>query len=111
MSADMPACAGQWETFEMADTGDRAAVRDALAMCHSCPVLATCLETTLRYEKAKGSGAIHFIAGGLTPDARANLLGLRLRHHDRHPKKAAGILPVQMPDKALSCTNEMAKGN
>ena len=81
------ACTDEWETFEAADTGDRTAIRAALAMCHACPIIGICLETTLRYEKAKGAGAIWFVAGGLTPDARANLLGLRLRHHDRHHKK------------------------
>ena len=43
---------------------------------------------TLRYEKAKGAGAIWFVAGGLTPSARADLLGVHLRRHDRHHKKA-----------------------
>ena len=83
------ACADEWETFEAAGTGDRHAIWEALAMCRACPIIGTCLETTLRYEKAKGSGAIWFIAGGLTPSARAALLGLHLRRHDRHHKKKA----------------------
>jgi len=83
------ACADEWETFEAADTGDRAAVRDALNLCHACPIIGICLETTLRYEAEKGVGAIHFIQGGLTPAERAALLGLHLRRHDRHHKKKA----------------------
>ena len=83
------ACADEWEIFEAAEGSDRLAIRAALAMCHSCPIIGTCLETTLRYEKTKGSGAIHFIQGGLTPAARAALLGLHLRRHDRHHKKQA----------------------
>jgi len=83
------ACADEWETFEAADTGDRDAIRDALLLCRACPIIGACLETTLRYEKAKGAGAIWFVAGGLTPSARADLLGVHLRRHDRHHKKKA----------------------
>jgi len=83
------ACADEWETFEAADGSDRLAIRAALAMCHSCPIIGICLETTLRYEAEHGVGAIHFIQGGLTPAARAALLGLRLRGADRHHKKKA----------------------
>ncbi|HEY8662332.1 MAG TPA: WhiB family transcriptional regulator [Propionibacteriaceae bacterium] len=82
------ACTDEWETFEAADGSDRLAIRAALAMCHSCPIIGICLETTLRYEHEKGVGAIHFIQGGLEPAARAALLGLRLRGADRHRKKA-----------------------
>jgi len=82
------ACADEWETFEAADTGDRAAIREAINLCRVCPIIGLCLETTLRHEKAKGGGAIHFVAGGLTPGARAKLLGVHLRRHDRHQKKA-----------------------
>jgi len=84
-----PACAGKFDLFERADQGDRQAQAEALTLCRErCPVLAACLEVTLRFEKAQNTGAIFFIAGGMTPTARAALLGLHLRRHDRHPKKA-----------------------
>ena len=83
-----PACAGQYDLYELADTGDRQAQREALALCHGCPVIADCLEKTLRYEAGHGVDRIQRICGGLTPEARAKLRGLRLRRHDRHPKKA-----------------------
>jgi len=84
-----PACADKFALFERADTGDRQAQHEALTLCREqCPVLTECLEATLRFEKAQNTGAIFFIAGGMTPTARAALLGLHLRRHDRHPKKA-----------------------
>jgi len=70
------ACAGLYDLYELADTGDRQAQRDCLALCHSCPVIAECLEATLRYE-AKPGAAVTLICGGLTAAERAKLLGKR----------------------------------
>ena len=79
-------CADEWETFEAADTGDRGAVRDALAMCHSCQIQAACLEATLAFERGHGGDWVNFIAGGMLPEARAELLGKRVRYTHKAKK-------------------------
>jgi len=106
------ACAGSYDLFEAADQGNRWAAAEALRLCREvCPIVGICLETTLTYERRHSSDSIQLIAGGLTPSARAALLGLHLpnKTHARKKATAAEILPVQMPDKGLLCTNESAK--
>jgi len=77
------ACAGRSHLYEFADQGERWAVREALRLCHSCPIIALCLESTLAYEAdpRHGGDSIHLIAGGMLPAQRAALLGKRYRNH------------------------------
>ncbi|MFD3955868.1 MULTISPECIES: WhiB family transcriptional regulator [Streptomyces] len=51
---------------------DRAAVRNAIKLCASCPVLTPCREAALAAEHGTSKASRHGIAGGLTPAQRWN---------------------------------------
>ena len=82
-----PACAGKFALFEAADTGDRQARAECLRLCREvCPVTATCLASTLAFERTHGGDWVNFIAGGMLPEARAELLGKRVRYTHKAKK-------------------------